>query len=76
MFYSIQDGAINAERYIEFLGELIMNRESQLILLADHATFQQSGTWLCGSKSNPIKSILFTQADAGIQARQASLEWH
>lgn len=40
--YSIQDDTINGERYIEFLGELILNRECPLILLADHATFHQS----------------------------------
>ena len=42
MNYSIQDGTINGERYIGFLGELIADRERPLIILADHATFHHS----------------------------------
>lgn len=42
MDYSIKDGTINGERYIEFLEELILNRERPLILLVDHATFHHS----------------------------------
>lgn len=42
MSYSIKDGTINGERYIEFLAELILNRPRPLILLADHATFHKS----------------------------------
>ena len=42
MDYSIQDGTINGERYIEFLSELIADRKRPLIVLADHATFHHS----------------------------------
>jgi transposase len=42
MNYSIKDGTINGERYIEFLEELILNRDRPLILFVDHATFHQS----------------------------------
>lgn len=40
--YSIQDTTINSERYIEFLQELIQNRERPLILLMDHAAIHNS----------------------------------
>ena len=42
MDYSIKEGTINGERYIEFLEELISNRGRPLILLVDHATFHGS----------------------------------
>jgi transposase len=42
MDYSIKDGTINGERYIEFLEQLISNRSRPLILLVDHATFHDS----------------------------------
>ena len=42
MSYSIKDGTINGERYIEFLDELIINRKRPLILFVDHATFHHS----------------------------------
>lgn len=42
MDYSIKDGTINGERYIEFLEQLISNRSRPLILLVDHATFHGS----------------------------------
>jgi transposase len=42
MSYSIKDGTINGERYIEFLEELILNRKRPLILFVDHATFHHS----------------------------------
>lgn len=42
MNYSIEDGTINGERYIEFLKEIISDRSRPLILLADHATFHSS----------------------------------
>lgn len=42
MSYSIKDGTINWERYIEFLEELILNRKRPLILFVDHATFHHS----------------------------------
>lgn len=42
MDYSIQDGMVNGERYIEFLGGLIAGRKRPLIVLADHATFHHS----------------------------------
>jgi transposase len=42
MSYSIKDSTINGERYIEFLEELILNRERPLILFVDHATFHRS----------------------------------
>ncbi len=42
MNYSIQDGTINGGRYIEFLEELILNRERPLILLMDHASIHNS----------------------------------
>jgi transposase len=40
--YSIQDGTINGERYIEFLSQLIADRKRPLIILVDHATFHHS----------------------------------
>lgn len=42
MDYSIQDGTVNGERYIGFLGELIADRKCPLIILVDHATFHHS----------------------------------
>ena len=42
MGYSIKESAINGERYIEFLKEIILNRERPIILLVDHATFHGS----------------------------------
>ena len=42
MSYSIKDGTINGERYIEFLEELILNRKFPPILFVDHATFHHS----------------------------------
>jgi transposase len=42
MRYSIKDSTINGERYIEFLEELILNRDRPLILFVDHATFHRS----------------------------------
>ena len=42
MDYSIQDGTVNGERYIGFLGRLIAGRKRPLIVLADHATFHHS----------------------------------
>jgi len=42
MDYSIQDGTVNGERYIGFLGGLIAGRKRPLIVLADHATFHHS----------------------------------
>jgi len=42
MSYSVKDGTINGERYIEFLEELILNRKRPLILFVDHATFHHS----------------------------------
>ena len=42
MDYSIKEGTINGERYIEFLEELISKRSKPLILLMDHATFHRS----------------------------------
>lgn len=40
--YSIQDGTVNGERYIEFLGNLIAERTRPLIVLVDHASFHHS----------------------------------
>jgi len=42
MDYSILDGTVNGERYIQFLDGLISGREHPLIVLADHATFHHS----------------------------------
>lgn len=42
MSYSVKDGTINGERFIEFLEELILNRPRLLILFVDHATFHRS----------------------------------
>jgi transposase len=42
MNYSIKDGPINSERYIEFLKALLYGRERPLILLADNASFHKS----------------------------------
>jgi transposase len=42
MRYSVKEGNINGERYIEFLKSLIQNQDRPLILLVDHATFHKS----------------------------------
>lgn len=42
MQYSIKEGNINGEIFIEFMKHLINNREHPLILLVDHASFHQS----------------------------------
>jgi len=42
MDYSIKDATINGSKYIEFLDQLIMDRDRPLILLVDHATFHKS----------------------------------
>jgi hypothetical protein len=42
MDYSITDENINGSKYIEFLEQLIEDRDSPLILLVDHATFHKS----------------------------------
>lgn len=42
MRYSVKDGNINGEVFVEFLRQLIRDRERPLILLADHATFHGS----------------------------------
>jgi len=42
MDYSIVEKTINGGKYIEFLDQLIADRESPLILLVDHATFHKS----------------------------------
>jgi transposase len=40
--YSIQEGNLNGDKFIEFLKQLIRNRKRPLILLVDHATFHSS----------------------------------
>ena len=40
--YSIKDDTIDGKLYIEFLEELLLDRERPLILLVDHATFHGS----------------------------------
>lgn len=42
MKYTIENDAINSERFLEFLRQLIAEREKPLILFVDHATFHQS----------------------------------
>ena len=42
MDYLINDGTINSSVYIEFLKQLIMDRDCLLILLVDHASFHKS----------------------------------
>ena len=42
MRYSVKEGNINGEVFIEFLKHLIRDRERPLILLVDHATFHSS----------------------------------
>ena len=42
MSYSIHEGSIDSERYIEFLKQLLRGRDRPLILLADRASFHQS----------------------------------
>lgn len=42
MDYLIQDETINGSKYIEFLEQLIEDRDRPLILLVDHATFHKS----------------------------------
>lgn len=42
MKYTIKDVSINSERFIEFLAELIADRQRPLILLIDHASFHNS----------------------------------
>jgi transposase len=40
--FSIKDQTINSDVYIDFLGQLIRNREKPLILFTDHASFHKS----------------------------------
>ncbi len=40
--YSIQEGHINGEIFVDFLKQLIQGRDRPLILLVDHATFHSS----------------------------------
>jgi transposase len=42
MRYSVKDGHINGEVFVEFLKHLIQDRKRPLILLVDHATFHGS----------------------------------
>ena len=42
MRYSVKEGNINGEAFIEFLKHLIRDRKRPLILLVDHATFHSS----------------------------------
>jgi transposase len=42
MRYSVKDGNINGEAFVEFLKHLIQDRKRPLILLVDHATFHGS----------------------------------
>ena len=42
MAYSIKEGTINGSTYIEFLKDLIEDRDHPLILLVDHASFHKS----------------------------------
>jgi transposase len=42
MSYSITDGSVNGEKYIEFLDQLISTRTRLLMLLVDHASFHKS----------------------------------
>lgn len=42
MRYSVKDGNINGEVFVEFLKHLIRDRKDPLILLVDHATFHGS----------------------------------
>ena len=42
MDYSIKDETIKSSQYIEFLDQLIVDRDRPLILLVDHATFHKS----------------------------------
>jgi transposase len=42
MRYSIKEGTINGEVFIEFLKHLLQKRQRPLILLVDHATFHSS----------------------------------
>jgi transposase len=40
--YSVKEGSINGEVFIDFLKQLIKGRDRPLILLVDHATFHRS----------------------------------
>ena len=42
MDYLIKDETIKGSQYIEFLEQLIVDRDRPLILLVDHATFHKS----------------------------------
>ena len=42
MRYSIKEGSINGDVFVEFLKHLIQDRERPLIVLVDHATFHHS----------------------------------
>ena len=42
MDYLIKDETINGSKYIEFLKQLIVDRDRPLILLVDHASFHKS----------------------------------
>lgn len=59
LVYSIKDGKINGERFIEFLGEVIKNRDNPLILLADHASFHKSKLVRDFVRANRTKIRLF-----------------
>lgn len=42
MRYSVKEGNINGEKFIDFLKQLLKDRQRPLILLVDHATFHSS----------------------------------
>jgi transposase len=59
MNYSIKDGTLDSERYIEFLKQLLRGRDRPLILLADRASFHKSKQTRDFVRSNRTKIRVF-----------------
>lgn len=59
MDYLIKDGTINGSKYMEFLEQLIVDRDRPLILLVDHATFHKSKEVKKYVRENRVKLRVF-----------------
>jgi transposase len=59
MSYSIKDGTLDSERYIEFLKQLLRGRDRPLIVLADRASFHKSKQARDFVRSNRTKIRVF-----------------
>jgi hypothetical protein len=70
MRYSVKEGSINGEVFVEFLKHLIQDRDRPLIVLVDHATFHHSKVVRnFVSASFKTEDILFAKAGAGNESR-------